>query len=257
MTRVMVIEDESMVRQGIIQTIDWTSMGCIVIGEASNGQQGIDLIRELKPDLIITDVRMPRLDGVSMIKRLRSEGCISKFILLTAHCDFSYVQEAVRAGASDYLLKPLKDGELEATVTRIFPTKAVYLEEEATSESTPFPLQFHPNEKISNKYVIQAIQSIKAHCSEDITINTIADYLEISEGYLSRVFKKETGYTFTNYLSFYRIQLACTLLKNCRMKVYEVANKVGYTDTTYFSTIFKKLMGISPSDYQNQIISKH
>lgn len=256
MIRVMVIEDEPMVRRGIIQTINWALMGCIVIGEASNGQQGIDLIRELKPDLIITDVRMPRLDGVTMIKHLRSEGCISKFILLTAYSDFSYAQEAIRAGASDYLLKPLKDGELEETIERIFHLHDVNVEEVSTNDTALFPLQFHPNEKITNKYVIHAIQSIKSHSNEDITICTVADYLEISEGYLSRVFKKETGYTFTNYLSYYRIQLACTLLKNCRMKVYEVASKVGYTDTTYFSTLFKKLMGISPSDYQNQINSK-
>lgn len=252
MIRVIVIEDEAMVRRGIIQTIDWSSMECIVIGEASNGEQGINLIRELKPDLIISDVRMPHLDGVTMIKQLRNEGCLSKFILLTAHSDFTYAQNALRIGVSDYLLKPLKDDELEATIKRIFHAPDETLPDEAAKDPASSKLQFRPNEMITNKYVSNAVLYIKSHFSEDITICCVAEYLEISEGYLSRVFKKETGYTFTNYLTYYRIHLACQLLRNCRMKVYTVANKVGYTDTAYFSTLFKKLMGISPSDYQNK-----
>ena len=249
MIKVIVIEDEAMVRKGIIETLDWKAMQCTVIAEASNGRQGVDLIHELQPDLVITDVRMPYMDGVSMIKQLRAAGCNSHFILLSAHSDFSYAQSAIRAGASDYLVKPLRDEELKQTILRVF-----FPENEGKEERTQVPvqLQFQPNTEIENKYVKQAIHYIKSNFGEDITISTVADYLQISEGYLSRVFKKETNYTFTNYLSYYRISIACSLLQNCRMKVYEVTNKVGYTDTAYFSTLFKKLMGTSPSEYQRE-----
>ena len=250
MIKVIVVEDEAMARKGIVETLDWRAMQCSVIAEASNGKQGIDLVRELKPDLVITDVRMPYMDGFTMIKRLREEGSECFFILLSAHSDFSYVQNAIRTGAIDYLLKPLKHEELKQTIQRAFyPEK----QDKKKMEEVPMQLQFHPNEDIKNKYVNQAILFIKTHFSEDISISTIAEYLKISEGYLSRVFKKETTYTFTNYLSFYRISIACSLLRDCRLKVYEVTDKVGYRDTAYFSTLFKKLMGVSPSEFQDKM----
>ena len=96
------------------------------------------------------------------------------------------------------------------------------------------------------------IRFIEEHYREDITISTVASFLEISEGYLSRVFKKETDYTFTNYLAYYRMQMAMNLLKDCRVKVYEVADQVGYSDTAYFSAQFKKILGVSPSEYQDR-----
>ena len=97
-----------------------------------------------------------------------------------------------------------------------------------------------PVKNTKNKYVEQAVQLIREHFREDINISTVAGELEISEGYLSRVFKKETDYTFTSYLTRYRMKKAMTLLKDCRVKVYEVAEQVGYSDTAYFSAQFKK-----------------
>lgn len=251
MITVLIVEDEDMVRKGLVKTIDWKDMGCTVIAEAVNGAQGVDLIKELKPDLVITDVRMPHMDGVSMIQKLREEGCTTHFILLSAHSDFSYLQGAIRAGAVDYLIKPLKDEELKKAIWRAFYKENP--ETDKNKDEVPTQLQFHPNEAIENKYARRAVSYIKHHYAEDISISSVADYLQISEGYLSRIFKKETTYTFTNYLMFYRIVMACTFLKDCRTKVYEVAEKVGYSDTAYFSTLFKKMMGVSPSEYQDKV----
>ena len=87
----------------------------------------------------------------------------------------------------------------------------------------------------------------------DICVGSIAGYLNISEGHLSHIFKKETGYTILSYLTRHRIQQAKFLLKDCRIKVYEVAQKVGYRDIAYFSSTFKKQVGISPSEYQDSL----
>ena len=111
-------------------------------------------------------------------------------------------------------------------------------------------LRFHSDKKSKNKYVEAATRYIREHYREDITISTVASFLEISEGYLSRVFKKETDYTFTNYLAYYRMQMAMNLLKDCRVKVYEVADQVGYKDIHYFSKVFRKEMGVWPSEYK-------
>ena len=249
MKKVMIVEDERLVRQGIIKAIDWAELDCTVIGEAEDGEQGLDLIRELAPDLIISDIKMPKIDGVSMLKRLREEGLETPVILLTAYNDFKYVQAALRLKAADYILKPIKEEELKEAIKKLF------YQEDPSENVNPPGLDFYPQNNISNKYVLQAINYIKFHYREDISISTVARFLEISDGYLSRAFKKETSYTFISYLTYYRIQMACILLKDCRVKVYEIAAKVGYSDTAYFSTLFKKLMGVSPSEY-NLIINR-
>lgn len=119
MYKVIVVEDETMVRRGIILTIDWAALDCVIAGEAANGEEGAELAVRLSPDIIVTDVKMPRMDGVEMITKLREQGCRAKFIILTAYSDFKYAQSALRLGVSDYLLKPLRDGDLEHAVGHI------------------------------------------------------------------------------------------------------------------------------------------
>lgn len=250
MYRVIVVEDETTVRRGIVLTIGWDGLECAVVGEAANGEDGLALALRLMPDIIITDVKMPRMDGVEMIDKLRAAGCRSRFIILTAYSDFEYARSALRLGVSDYLLKPLKDGELEAAVRNVLGSLADTADGAGADPDTArWPdAQTHT----LSKYVQDALHFIHHHYSEDINISTVAGKLGISEGYLSRIFKKETDYTFTNYLIYYRIKLAMDLLKDYRLKVYEAAYQVGYSDTAYFSVQFKKIVGISPSEYQER-----
>lgn len=294
MYRVVIIEDETTVRRGIVLTIDWFSLGCMIVGEAANGEEGMDLVLRLSPDIVVTDVKMPKMDGVEMITKLRQAGCRSRFIILTAHSDFKYAQSALRLGVSDYLLKPLKDGDLEEAVGTLVRTASgpgagmtagagvgpgagmaagagfgpgggmtagagfgpggrMAAGVVSGPGADAFPIYgFQTDRSAQNSYVEGAIRFIRHHYQEDISISTVAHELEISEGYLSRMFKKETSYTFTNYLIYYRLRLAMELLMDCRVKVYEVADQVGYSDTAYFSAQFKKIVGLSPSEYQSR-----
>lgn len=103
-----------------------------------------------------------------------------------------------------------------------------------------------------SKYVLEAMDYIGAHYSEPgIGVAAIAEHLGISEGHLSHLFKKETDYTLLNYLTRYRMHQAMEQLRDCRVKIYEVAEAVGYRDVTHFSSTFKKLVGVSPSEYQD------
>ena len=106
MLKVVVVEDEELVRKGIVLTVDWAGAGCAVVGEAANGEEGLEVIRRYRPDLIVTDIRMPKLDGIEMLRRLREEGNRAHVVFLTAYSDFSYAQSALKLGAADYLLKP-------------------------------------------------------------------------------------------------------------------------------------------------------
>ena len=116
MLRVLVVEDEEMIRKGIVLATDWQSLGCVVVGEASNGEEGIEKAEACKPSLIITDLKMPKMDGLEMIAKLRERGCEAYVIILTAYDSFTYAQTAIRLGAVDFLLKPFHDGDLENAV---------------------------------------------------------------------------------------------------------------------------------------------
>ena len=243
MLKVLIVEDEEMIRKGIVLTVDWAALDCMVVGEATNGIQGLEAARRLEPSLIITDLKMPQMDGIEMLKALRAQGCTAYVIILTAYDNFSYVQSALRLGAVDYLLKPFHDGDLENAITRV----QQRMKPEA-AEAAPLGI-VRKGDK--SKYVQEAMDYISAHYNDpDISVGTVAQSLNISEGYLSHTFKKETDYTLLNYLTRYRIHKAMELLKDCRVKVYEVAEQVGYRDIAYFSATFKKYAGISPSEYQ-------
>lgn len=254
MLKVLVVDDEVYVRKGIVLETDWAALDCMVVAEAENGFRGIDAVHKYEPDLIISDIRMPQMDGIKMLEKLREEGNRVRVIFLTAYSEFSYAQNAIRLLASDYLLKPFEDGELEAVVTRI--RKEIEREQnlENKEKRIDLPLLIRKSGDKS-KYIEEALAYISQHYKDEgISVRTIAESLGISEGHLSHLFKKETDYTVMAYITRYRIQAAMKLLSNCRYKVYEVAELVGYHDITYFSSTFKKIVGVSPSEYQDRSV---
>ena len=246
MLKVLIVDDEPLVRRGIVLGVDWSARGCVVVGEAANGEEGLAAVERYKPNLIITDVRMPRMDGIEMMNRPRSAGCRAHVIVLTAHSDFSYARSALQFGADDYLLKPFRDQELMAAIDKVRQK-----EQELTALTPQDTLPLTKGDK--SKYVLQALEYIAGHyADQDISITTIAAHLGVSEGHLSHVFKKETSYTIISYLTQYRVHAAMKLLQDCRYKVYEVAEMVGYRDVAYLGSTFKKLVGVSPSEYQDR-----
>ena len=246
MLKVLIVDDEALVRRGIVLGVDWSARGCVVVGEAANGEEGLAAVERYRPNLIITDVRMPRMDGIEMLNRLREQGCRAHVIVLTAHSDFSYARSALQLGADDYLLKPFRDQELMNAIDK------VRRKEQELTALTPRDV-LHLSKGDKSKYVLQALEYIAAHYGDqDISITTIAAHLGVSEGHLSHVFKKETSYTVISYLTQYRVHMAMKLLQDCRYKVYEVAEMVGYRDVAYFGSTFKKLAGVSPSEYQDR-----
>lgn len=250
MLKVLVVEDEELIRRGIVLAVDWAALDCVVVGEASNGEEALEAVERLDPNLIVTDLKMPKMDGLEMLRRLRERGNGAYVIILTAYDSFEYAQTALRLGAVDFLLKPFHDGDLEEAVSNLRRRLKPVPGEDG--ETRPGILPLPELKRGMSRYVQGATDYIGSHYNDPgISVGSIAQHLGLSEGHLSHLFKKETGCTLTGYLTRYRIHRAMELLRDCRTKVYQAAELVGYKDITYFSATFKKLTGMSPSEYQD------
>ena len=248
MLKVMVVEDEELIRKGIVLAVDWASLDCVVVGEAANGEEGLEVAAKCSPGLIITDLKMPKMDGLEMLERLREAGNNAFVIILTAYDSFTYAQQALRLGAVDFLLKPFHDGDLEKAVLN--------LQNRLSRQVKPPQLRIQEiRSGTKTRYIQEAMDLISKNCADpNLSVSQVASELGLSEGPLSHLFKKETGTTMGNYLTRCRIQKAMSLLRQRKLKVYEVAEACGYRDITYFSGTFKKLVGMTPSEYQNQAV---
>lgn len=248
MYKVVVVEDEKRVRQGIVMGTNWSKINCIVMGEATNGEEGVEIIRKCTPDIVITDIRMPKLSGIEMVQMLHAENIEPKVIFLTAYDDFSYAQQAIQLGAVDYLLKPFRDGQLEEAILKVLEKNKKETEQRELENSN---LRFGKADK--SKYIMDAIAYVDAnYANPDISVKAVAEQLGISQGHLSHLFRKETDSTLMAFVTKCRMRAAMNLLQGYQHKVYEVAEMVGYHDITYFSATFKKYVGMSPSEYQNR-----
>lgn len=252
MYKVIVIDDETLVRRGIVMETDWQALNCVVVAEAGNGVEGLEVVRKYHPDLLICDIRMPKMDGIEMLKELRAEDNDVSVIFLTAYSEFSYAQNALKLLASDYLLKPFGDGELEQAVKAALEKRKKTQEKEESSREEQLP-ELVLNKGDKSKYVMAAVDYITGHYgAPELCVAEIAEHLGISEGHLSHTFKKETDYTVAAYITRVRMRTAMKLLNDCRNKVYEVAEQVGYRDVAHFSSSFKRIVGVTPSEYQDR-----
>lgn len=244
--RVVVVEDEYYVRKGIINSFDWNELECEVVGEAQNGKKGAVIIEELRPDVVVTDIEMPVMSGIEMVKLLKNKQIEAGYIFLTAHQKFTYVHSALKLEAVDYLLKPFRYEELKQSLEKV--------REKLTGNSVPVDDRTELEKEIraKNNYVKEAISYVRDNYGKDISNITAANHLDINSAYFCRLFKKETGYTFGQYLTHYRVHIAAGLLTNFDIRVAEAAEQVGYADSNYFSQIFKKIMGMTPKEYQTE-----
>ncbi len=251
MYRVLIAEDEDIIRKGIAYTMDWVSMGCTIIGEAANGKEGVDKIKELSPDIVLADIMMPMMDGIEMIRQ-GQEIADFKTIIMTSYADFEYAKKAIELGVSAYLMKPVDEEELKKSINKII------TEIEKDNQLRQLTSKMKNADDIDalfiksegdNDYIQKVLRETKERYAEKISMETFSEELGVSGSYLSRKFKEATGQTYLDFLNKYRVQQAIKLLETGTYKVYEVSEMTGFSDYKYFSTVFKKYTDRSPSDF--------
>ena len=258
MLKVLIVEDENLLRKGLVYTFDWTSVGCTVVGEAADGRIGLQMIRELSPDIVITDIRMPGLDGLEMIEAASKERSFCS-ILLTGYSEFQYAKQAVSLKVFEYLLKPVDTLKLEQTLRQagehIQHLKLIQsLEQNKASSMLADPDTFLCAGTKPNYYVEQALKLIKSNYKDALNIKEIAEQLQVSESYLSRKFKEETLNTFVEFLNKYRIKKSIEMLDQGGLRIFQVAEEVGFNEYKHFNNLFRRYMGLTPSEFSKSKI---
>lgn len=245
MYKVVLVDDERLIVEGLTKAMPWERLGCMVVGTASDGREGLAMVRSTQPDILFTDIRMPNMDGLAMVAAVKSEFPRIQVSVLTAFRDFDYAQRAITLGVSRYLLKPSKMNELQEAVT------AMTARLDAMAPADPEASAEGEEGGEANSFVVRAaLAYMQAHCAEHISLGDVADNVYVSQWHLSKLINKDTGQSFFDLLGGMRIERAKALLRDPSMRVHAVAEAAGFSDVAHFSKSFKKIVGMTPGAYR-------
>ncbi len=248
--KILIVDDEAPIRKALSQTINWSTLDCELYDTASNGKDAIKKIEKEKIDLVITDVKMPLIDGIELSRYICEQHPATQVIILSGYAEFTYAQSAIQYHVSKYLLKPISKDQLIDAVKDVLKDKLpLNTTDNLESQETNVPdssIQY-------SFFVKQALTYIGEHLTEDLSLETIAKNSHSNASYLSRMFKKEVGKSLITYITDQRIEKAKNLL-HTDMRTSEISIAVGIQDPAYFSVLFKKYTGMSPKQFRGNTV---
>lgn len=244
---VLVAEDEKLIADNIAKSIENANPLFKVVSIVSNGEDALRYVQNSPPHVVFTDIWMPVMDGIELIKSISKEFRFVKCVIVSGYDEFSYAKDALRYGAHSYLLKPINHSELAETLEQI----AL----ELSSEREKWYEIKHPNTLSAKEIVAQMKEYIHNSYYKAIDIGTIAQSLSFSASYLTKIFAKYENITPSKYLQNYRINRAKQLLADRSLSINMVANAVGYQDPFHFSKSFKRITGQSPATYRKRLLN--
>jgi len=248
MYRAVIIDDEKWVVRSLAATIK-DQENFEIVGEAYDGLSGLELIKQLKPDLAFVDIQMPGMGGLELLQTANELHTGTLFIMISGYAEFAYAQKALFHNAIGYCLKPFSKSELQDSMQKAYHflttngSTAVTIPEECNSSFRSIT--------VDNKMVQNMLNYTNSHYSEDISIQNLADLCSINPNYASQLFSQEVGETFSTYLTNLRIDQSIYLLSHTDLSVSVIASQVGYRDYFYFAKVFKKITGVTPTAYRN------
>jgi len=224
--------------------IDWNAYGYELCAVASDGEEALRLADESGPDLVFTDIRMPGVDGLDLIRRLREKRppgsrTAPKIVIMSGYPSFDYVKRAMPYRIERYMLKPLIPEEIHGLLSELSAGR--------TEPDADLP------EEARAGTVGRVIELLKAHYRETVRISCIARLVGHHPVYLGQLFKQKTGYTVQEYVHRLRVAEARDLLRRTDDKIAFIAKRLGYHDPEAFTEKFKAIVGVTPSEYRSGV----
>lgn len=245
MYKLLIADDESIIRKGIKKLVNYDKLNITEVLEAEEGQEAIDLANTHQPDIVLMDINMPEMDGLTAAKIIKENNPNVYLIILTGYDYFEYAQTAIRAKVDEYLLKPISKKDIEyilknaidqidhlrkgQSIKNIEQTETIEIDEE--------------NKQIK-EYIEENLFDI------ELSLNKMAEDIGYNSNYLSVLVKKIYGIPFQDYINKKRMEKAKILLLSTDMKNYEIAKMIGIEDVNYFLTKFKKYYNITPKQFK-------
>jgi len=240
---ILLVEDEKWVRTAIRKVIEKIGPFFSVVHEAPNGIEALDWLEANEADLILTDIRMPVMDGLALLEAVRERGVRAEVILISGHDDFAYAQQALRLGALDYVLKPVEKEDLG----RSFDAWLRRKEQLASKETERNDIGIQDMSAVE-----QVVHHIETKRAFHMTSSEAAEMVHLNPSYFSKLFKQTKGMTYTDYVTAMKIKEAVRLLEHTSLRLTEIGERLGFADPAYFSNTFKKIVGSTPSDYRRR-----
>jgi len=241
MYSVVVVDDEPWTLIGISNAFLWNENGFELVYKTINPFEAIDYIQKNKPDVVFTDIRMPQVSGIELIKTIKQEDNNVEFIVISGFAEFEYAQDALKQGVFDYCLKPIEDDKTNELLVR--------LKEHLDKKNNITDVIGYTGMNYEFK---QIVDYINKNYMKKLQLKTIADQLFMNHSYCSQLFKKELNTTFSQYLMEVRMKEIKKLLGDVSFTTQEIAEKVGYDDYYYFNKVFKKYFGQTPYKYRKK-----
>ena len=241
--KIMIVDDEPKIRRGM-KTLLEEQDGFEVIGIYDNAMSSLSDMAEKQPNVLITDIKMPEYSGLDLIEKIREKDKNLYIIILSGYGSFKYAQRAIRSGVYRYLTKPTNPRELISVL------REIELKIEGVNRIVS-KSEENESVEVGNLLIRKALDYIELHYAEKIGLKTLSDALYISPNYFSDLFRRHMKVKFSDFLIEYRLKKACILLKKPEYKVSEISEMVGFRDSTYFSTVFKKTYNLTPLEYKN------
>lgn len=236
MYKIVFIDDEFLILEGLKKILDWESLHIEIVGTAQNAIDGLALIREKNPDIVITDIRMRGMDGLELIHAAIQSGYDGYTLILSGYKEFEYARKAIDNKVFRYLLKPIDLEELKSTIEEIIAL-----------------IQTTDTKRKENRNIFHDIlRYIGNHFTEDIQLGKIAEMYHFEATYFSKKFKEKIGVNYSEYVTTLRIDAAKRYLLETDLTVEEISDCVGYKDVRYFREIFKRTTGFSPREFKKE-----
>lgn len=257
MYKLLIVDDEMIIRSGL-SSLSWGENGIEVAAVLKNGLEAQEWLDDNEPDIVLTDIKMPGINGIELAKSALSLYPGVKVILLSGYGEFEYAQDAIHYGVFDYILKPSTPEEIIACVKRAVEkkceetkkTEKIKKLEEAVQDYSMLPKPKEEELIDEGDEIERIIQYIYNNFSDKLSLSVLSDKFHLTAVYLSHYIKKETGYTFLEILNAVRMYHAARYLKETKLKNGEICDKVGISDERYFGQIFKKRYGMTPYEYR-------
>lgn len=250
MYKILIVDDEPIILKGLRRFINWENYGFSIVSEALNGEEAVKEFVENPVDVIITDVRMPKVDGFGLINQIHELGYNPVFVILSGYSDFEYAREAIKKGVKDYLLKPFQEEELVDVISKL--KRELDGEDKSGNPLTDEILKEYKNGDNERRIIKPILIYMENHLKDDKLLENLSLNFSLSQNYVSFLMKEQLGRGFLQILTQMRIDKAKELLRtNLTLKSYEIAGLVGYEDPQYFSRLFRKKTGMTPTEYRD------